>query len=212
MQKPRFFLLIFLIFFLFHSFHWLSSQAPAYALNPGSYFFRFTQPQSTASSSQKTGQNSSNPILNPNYTITAGFPHTQTINDFNFTISNTSIDFAILSPETPITKTNTLSISAPYTRGYSVLAYQNHPLQLSSVNSIPDLTSSDSYGFGYSLTSSDQPQAFPDQSQHQPPLTLLSSSSATTDTAIITYQVNIPPTQAAGDYANTIFFLAIPAF
>lgn len=181
----------------------------ALAINPGAYLFRFTNPQLATSSAQALPQTSPIP---PSFQFKAGFPNITTITDFNFTISNISLDFGILTPETLIQKTNTLSISALQTHGYSILAYQNHPLQLASNITIPNLTASDAYGFGYNLNSADSIQVFADQSQNQPPQTIFSSITAAPLTSAITYQLKIPSTQAAGDYENTIYFLAIPAY
>jgi len=183
-------------------------SSPTQALNPGAYLFRFTNPQSTTSA-QTLPQTPPNP---PSFQLKAGFPNITTITDFNFTISDISIDFSILTPETLLQKTNILSISAPQTHGYSLLAYQNHPLQLASNITIPDLTSASNYGFGYNLDQAKTFQAFADQSQNQPPQTIFSSSTATPFTTTSTYQLKIPATQAAGDYENTIYFLAIPSY
>jgi hypothetical protein len=199
------------LFYLFLSFFFLVNCFPAHALNPGSYLFRFKNPLSSTPSSTTTSQIPFNQPSTLNYQLTPGFPEVKIISDFNFTISDISVDFGILTPETPSKRNQTLSVSAPNTRGYSILAYQNHPLQLSSANAIPNWTSSDSYGFGYSLDNQSF-QAFPDQSQNQPPQTIISSHLATITATIINYQVNIPPTQAAGDYENTIYFLALPAY
>lgn len=144
--------------------------------------------------------------------------------DFTFTISNISIDFGDLTPNTLSTKTNTLTISAPGINGYSVLALTNHPLQLkASTTTIPDITAGSwtkttTHGFGYNLTGQDITPDFTDSTYFRPfgnltPATILTSTNPTTkSSATVTYQLNLPATQAAGSYTNQINYYALPTY
>ena len=182
-----------------------------YALNPGAYLFRFNNPQSATQSSKTTVPLSLNQSSNLNYQVNVGFPNLKIKSDFNFTVSEISIDFKNLPPETLLTRSNTLSVNAQNTRGYSILAYQNHPLTLVSSVAIPDWSATDSYGFGYSLDNI-LFQSFSDQSRDQLPATLTTFNTGTSQSTTITYQIKIPSTQAAGDYQNIIYYLALPAY
>jgi len=186
----------------------------ALALNPGAYLFRFNNPQTATQSSLTTPFLPLNQPSNPNITVNSGFDDTNKLrvkSAFEFTISTISLDFKNLTPNTLLQKTNTLTISAPNTRGYSILAYQNNPLQLASSVTIPNWSTDNSFGFGYSLDNLVF-QSFPDQSRDQSPAIITSSHHGISQSIPITYQIKIPSTQAAGNYQNIIYYLALPAY
>ena len=156
------------------------------------------------------------------------------IQDFTFTISDLSISFSDLAPNTLVTKTNTLTIAAPGTNGYSITATTNHPLKLqSSTTAIPDTTcdqndcnqttaapwtKTTTHGFGYNLTGDDLPTDFINSTHFRPftnqssPTILTRTKPTTKSTATVTYQLNVPATQATGDYQNQINYVALPTY
>jgi len=223
------FLSLILSFFVFSS--------PILAINQpnsGSYLFDWTNPDKIhdnfATPSSQTPDSTG-------FTLKAGFPHVKTIIPFSFTVSNLSIDFGTLSPSTFYTKSNTLTVSSGASNGYSVVAFQNHPLKLQTLTAnIPDTdcntscdqstadiwTKTDKYGFGYNMSGQDIPadfknstyfKQFSDHSNAETSQIIMSlNRSGQNRTATVTYKINISPTQPSGDYKNTITFIAIPSY
>jgi len=172
------------------------------------------------------------------YIVRAGFPYIKTIIAFAFTISDLSIDFGTLTADTPSTLTNTLTVSSGGAGGYSVTAFENNPLKLqSSATTIPDTvcdasgcdettagvwSSNSIYGFGYNMSGDDIPGAFTDStyykqfadnSNSESAQTVMSSNNVGRNRiATVTYKVNVSSIQAAGDYANSITFIATPGY
>ncbi|MDZ7587071.1 MAG: hypothetical protein U0946_04895 [Patescibacteria group bacterium] len=183
------------------------------------------------------GQTAPGEYASSGFYVKAGFPYIKTIIPFAFTISNLSINFGTLTPSTFTTLTNTLTVSSGGAGGYAVVANENHPLQLqeTAVN-IPDTncdtscdettaaiwTNTSKYGFGYNMSGNDIPAAFVDstyfkqfanQSALEAVQIVMSSSNVGKNrVATVTYKVNIPATQSAGDYENAIMFLATPTY
>ncbi len=100
-----------------------------------------------------------------NYKVRAGFQYISSIIPFAFSISDTIIDFGVLSPTNPVTRTSTISVDNQSANGYVVTASENHQLLVPAKGAvIPDTTcdagtctqttpaawtSSLVYGFGY---------------------------------------------------------------
>lgn len=178
---------------------------------------------------------------NPNYKVKSGFQNISTSNFFTFSISQTLIDFGILSPTNPVTRTNILTILSGSTNGYSVTAFENHKLSstLSGVF-IPDTTCDNgacsesntaawtnplTYGFGYrcdNLQGTDCASGFSypsfykqfaDASNSEMPQILMSGINiGIIKKAQITYKVNVSGTQQPGFYNNVINYIAVPNF
>lgn len=172
------------------------------------------------------------------FKVKAGFPYIKTILPFSFTISDLSIDFGSLTPETFSTQTNTLTVTSGGAGGYSVTAQESRPLTVQSgAATIPDTNCDNDacsetsagiwintakYGFGYNMSGDDVPAAFADStyfkqfadaSQSETAQTVMSSANVGTNrTATVTYKVNTGPLQTAGDYENAITFIAAPVF
>lgn len=169
--------------------------------------------------------------------VKAGFPYIKTIIPFSFSISDLSIDFGTLSPSTFATLTNTLTVSFGAAGGYSVVAHQDHPLKLQTGSTtIPDTTcdtacdettaavwiNTTNYGFGYNMSGHDVPAAFVDNTYFKQfadnsigesdQIVMSSANVGIGRTATVTYKVNVGATQAAGDYENSIVFIATPTY
>lgn len=194
---------------------------------------------------------------NSNFKITAGFEKnassssanqnqsssstttSSSTEPFSFSISSNSINFGILSPTDPITRTNDLEIKTGSALDYMVSASENSELKTTSAF-IPDTTCDNgacseitsapwentlTYGFGYrcdNLSEMDcelgfeEPtlfKQFPNESKEeiaQP--VMFGSSSSGIKKSRITYKINISGTQASGDYTNTITYIATPTY
>ncbi len=184
------------------------------------------------------GQTAPGLYVGNNFKVRSGFQYINSIIPFAFTISNTFIDFGTLSPTTPVTRTNTLTVSNGSAFGYQVTASENHPLLVpSSGQTIPDTTcdsgtctqtnpgawvSTLTYGFGYSCTNlsgSDCTAGFSNGANFAPfaasPSAVIVMSSLNVGRnrqSQITYKLNISGTQAAGTYTNVINYIATPSF
>ncbi len=176
-----------------------------------------------------------------NYRVRAGFQYIRSIIPFSFTISQTQIDFGILSATNPVTRTNSLTISNGSAGGYTLTASENHQLLLPDSGSlIPDTTCDDgicsqsasaawtstlTYGFGYrcdNISGTDCASGFAattfykqfaDASKSETAQTVMSGTNAGEDIqSDITYKVNISGSQAAGTYTNVVTYIATPTF
>ncbi|MCL4354392.1 hypothetical protein M1349_02865 [Patescibacteria group bacterium] len=103
-----------------------------------------------------------------NFKVRSGFQYIYTLYPFSFSISDLDIDFGIIDPTSPVSRTNILSVDNQTAGGYVVTGYENHQLLIpASGDLIPD-TSCDNglctettsgpwvgtetsltYGFGY---------------------------------------------------------------
>ena len=185
------------------------------------------------------GQTAPGEYKSSGFYVKAGFPYIKTIIPFSFTISDLSIDFGTLTPNVfpSPPPTNTLTVSFGGAGGYAVTANENHPLQLqATATNIPDTncdtscsettaavwTNTAKYGFGYNMSGNDIPVAFinstyykqfADKSALETSQEVMGSSNVGKNrVATVTYKVNISPTQSAGNYENSIMFLATPTY
>jgi len=109
------------------------------------------------------------------FRVKAGFQYVHSIIPFSFSISDISVDFNTLTPELPVTRQATLTVKAGGAGGYSVVAYENHPLELTPGTTIPDTpcnsgpcsesqaelwTLDTKYGFGFNMDGDDVPTDF----------------------------------------------------
>lgn len=155
---------------------------------------------------------------------------------FGVTISQSFIDFGILSPTYPVIRTNNISITKGSASGYQLLAFNDHPLENSAKNIIPDTscnsgsctttlsepwTSTLSYGLGYrcdletqgcnAFLDSNSFMRFAHEGDAEQPYAMIKSVKSL-EQAQITYKLNISKTQNQGFYTNTITYLAIPMY
>jgi len=183
------------------------------------------------------GQTGPGEYSSTGYRVKAGFQYINSIIPFSFSISDIQKNFGTLTPETPVTSTSTLTVSAGGAGGYSIKAHEDHPLRtFDEVNTIIDTlcdttcsettaaswTSSVKYGFGFNMDGNDVPadftttdyyRQFADRSTAESDATIMSSANVgTSRTATITYKVNVSSVQPAGTYQNIIRFTAIPSY
>lgn len=184
------------------------------------------------------GQTSPGLYSSTGYHAHMGFWYVKSKIPFAFTISDLSIDFGTLTPKSPSSLTNTLTVSSGGAGGYQVTARENDTLKtLAGTSSIPDTTCDSAgcnettaapwtlntvYGFGYNMSGNDIPatfsgptyfRPFPSSAALENPAVVMSSALVgKSRTATVTYKVNISGSQAAGDYENYLVFVATPTY
>ena len=211
-------------------------ESTSYKIRMGN--FNITSGLKSSSSYSLTdtvGQTAAGLFTSSGYSVKAGFQYIYTLYDFSFTISDLTINLGTLTPNTLLTDSNNLTVSAPG-QGYSVAGFETTRLK-NGTNYIPDTgcnsgsctqstagvwTSTTALGFGYNATGDDIDSDFTDSTYFRPfpdlslgdsPEIILTSSSAGQDrTATITYQANVGPSQAAGDYTTSIIYIATPTY
>ena len=235
--------LIFLLSFLFA----LGALSPLEAVNMQSPSFRIqwgniniggrNQASTNYQLGVTMGQIAPGRFASSGYLVRAGFQYIHSKIAFSFTVSSLDINLGNLSPNTPATATNVLTVAAGGAGGYQVLAFESHPLRSESGDDIADTTcdnndcdetvagvwtSTTSYGFGFNIQGDDIPSDFIDttyfrqfanQEAGESPQVIMSSNSVTQQSqATVTYKANISPTQPAGNYQTSITFLAVPMY
>lgn len=239
-----FLLLNFALFCLFYA-HAINAQT---SMSNSSYVIRFPNLNSFAgkptNASYKLGitggQIAPGLYSGSNYKVRAGFQYIKSIIPFSFAISSIFVDFGPITPGTPITRTNFLTVSNGSAYGYTVLARENHQLMVNASGEvIPDTTcdsgtcneqtsaawsSLTTYGFGYrcdNIAGADCQSDFSNAANYKQ---FASSASGELAQPVmrglnagrniqtqITYKVNISATQPAGYYENAITFIAVPS-
>lgn len=181
-----------------------------------------------------------------NYTLCAGFYggiecNKPTSGVFTFTVSPTSLDFGVIDPTFPVSRSNTLTVTSQQ-NGYTVIASEDKPLTASASGAIiPNTTcdnglctattsdrwfvsngQSNTFGFGYrcdAVSGTDCASGFSDSTYFKQfaifpssAIVMSSNTSGSNKQVNITYKVNIPGSQLPGVYANTITYVASPNF
>lgn len=187
--------------------------------------------------SQTLGQTAAGLYSSAGYRVKSGFQYIYSIIPFSFSISALSINFGDLTPQTPVTATENLTVSDGGAGGYQVYASEDHPLQVgTTVRQIPNTncdtsctdtaagvwSSTSKYGFGFNMSGSDIPadfsgltyyRPFADRSIAQNPQVVMSSIYVGTNRqSTVTYKVNVSGIQAAGKYNNIIMYTAVPSY
>lgn len=199
----------------------------------------------TSDSGQKPADNTAQTVegeyTGTNYKVKAGFDYNYPFTAYSFTLSQTMVDFGILSATNPVIRDLQLTVDNPPPHGYQVLAAEDHVLLSNTGNyPIPDTSCdngscSDSvaapwsstltYGFGYrcedkagsacdpSFANQDYYKEFPDLSKKEAAGVIMQGKEASkTATSQITYKVNISGTQQPGKYSNHISYIAAPGY
>ena len=185
-----------------------------------------------------SGQTPNNLFTGANYKVRAGFQYINSIIPFSFSLSSVFIDFGVISPTSPVTRTNTLTVSFGSAHGYQVTVSQNRNLRADASGwEIPPTTcdggtcttttaaawtSSLVYGFGYrcdDITGTDCNTDFSTSTFYKQFIASPSAVSVMSSSNVgrnrkgqITYKVNVSGTQPAGLYTNIINYIATPTF
>ncbi len=189
--------------------------------------------------SDTLGQMAAGQFSSTGYVVKAGFQYLHSIIPFRFSISDISIDFGSLIPNTPVTATTNLTVSFGAAGQYLVTAIEEGPLKTQSGNAISDTScdggantcseslakvwsSTSAYGFGYGMSGNDIPadfidatyfRPFPDRTAAESPATVMTSTNVGKNrVSTLTFKVNISPIQPAGSYQTIINFVATPSF
>lgn len=173
--------------------------------------------------------------------VTSKIPARKQSKPFLFSISQTLIDFSILSPANPIKRSNELTVSKGSANGYSIFAFEDKEISSVSPSAfIPDTTCDNgqcsetssapwtnplTYGFGYrcdnligtdcmsGFSEADFYKQFANASMSEIPQKIMASTNNKSNNSVqITYKINIPGAQPFALYSNTITFIAIPNF
>jgi hypothetical protein len=172
-----------------------------------------------------------------NYFVGGGFQYIYQIDEFFFQISKIYIDLGELTSGIHNSDSHTLNITTR-NAGYTVYAYEEHPLQHSSgLYTIPDTTCDAGTcsqttaalwqtqtipGFGFNMTGHDIPldfvnanyfRQFANQATSEPMQIVMSAVNASyRRQATVTYKAGIAGSQAAGKYETTVVFVAVPSY
>ena len=214
-------------------------ESPSYVIQMGNLNMGSGEQNSSSYQlTNTTGQTAAGPFNGLTKFLGSGFQYIYTIGNFKFSISKLNIDFGSLIIGSHSTDSLTLTIDAKGAGGYTIYAYEQHPLRHQNGTSFIPNTSCDAAdctfslaknwtnqaipGFGFNATgnhiASDFVNAnyfrpFSDQSLGQAMQPVMSSTEvATQEQAILTYKVGIDATQTAGFYKTAIVFVAVPGF
>lgn len=249
MRIKKIFTIFLFSFSLFLSFGLFASQALAEKLESNSFVIQFgnfnvTSGEKDSASFNVTdtvGQTAAGPFGeygSSSYFVGAGFQYIYQIGQFYFSISDVDIDLGELITGSHNTDSNVLTIYTKGAGGYTVYAYEAHPLEHSTGDyNIPDTTCDDSLcdettatiwsdqnipGFGFNISgdhvSSDfinntYFRQFADQSSAENAQVVMSSANiAQGDQATVTYKAGVNSSQAAGNYQTNIVYIAVPGF
>ncbi len=241
-----------LFFFCFLSFIWFftdSNQVFAENMQSESYKIQFGN--FNTSSGRKTGDSfvlsdtmgglAAGPYGqygSSNYFIGGGFQYVYQIDYFQFSISKLNIDLGELFADSFKTDSHTIGITTNGASGYSVYAFENHPLRVNSgVQTIQDTTCDlgncdevlaaswtdpTAAGFGFNVSGDDVTSDFinvnyfrqfaNNEASESMQQIMGSSNVALNRTATINYKASMPGNQAAGSYQTSIVFVAVPGY
>lgn len=172
------------------------------------------------------------------YFVGSGFQYIYQIDTFSFQISKTLINFGELIENTHNTDSHTLTITTKGAGGYSVYAFEEHPLrQQQGSEEIPDTTCDSGTcshtaaavwtnqsiaGFGYNMSGNDIPanfidntyfKSFADNESADPMQVVMSSDNiANQRQATVTYKAGIGDYQASGNYETAVVYVAVPGY
>lgn len=185
-----------------------------------------------------TGQTGANLFSGTNYKVRAGFQYIYSIIPFRFSVSNTFIDFGVVSPTNAVLRTSQLTISNGSANGYQVTASQDHNLRVNQTGQEIPATTCDTgsctptasdiwtnslvYGFGYrcdNITGTDCASGFSTSTFFKSFISSPSAVAVMTGPNVgrskvvqITYKLNISTSQATGLYTNVINYIATPRY
>jgi hypothetical protein len=172
------------------------------------------------------------------YFVGSGFQYIYQIDNFSFQISKTLVDLGELDVNTHVSDSHTLTITTRGAGGYSVYAFEEHPLrQVQGSQEIADTTCDSGActhtsaavwtnqsiaGFGYNMSGNDIPSNFIDNTyfknfannEASDPMQIVMSSNniANQRASTVTYKAGIGGLQASGNYETSIVYVAVPGY
>ena len=223
------------------------SQGVSSSMKNSSYILRTGNFNTAAGRSTGSGTNLNITVgqLSPglytgaNFKLRAGFQYLPTGVPFSFSISSNFINFGLLEPTNPVTRTNILTVSNRSSGGYVVSVSEDHELKTPEGAVIPDTTCDSgtcsetvsaawsntlTYGFGYrcdgvgsnycaeGFSDSASFKQFANRANSEEQETVMKGTSGRNHKSQITYRVNVSGSQAAGYYTNVITYVATPTY
>lgn len=185
------------------------------------------------------GQTAATDFQSNGYIVKSGFQYIHSIIPFNFSISDTSIEFEDVKPNEFNQSTFDLAVSYGAAGKYQITASQDGPLTSEDKTKIIEPTFCDQkdkclvtlakpwqskgvYGFGYNLAGDDIPKdfknkdyfrPFPDLKKSEEPVTVMSSYNVGKQKkAQVNLRLDISPLISTGTYTTVIKFVATPSF
>lgn len=185
------------------------------------------------------GQIGANQFQSAGYVAKLGFQYLRATLPFQITVAKTNINLGNLAPNTPSTDTTSLQVTFENTLGYQITAAQEKPLKTLTGETIPNTlcdgsdntcskttakiwNSNSAYGFGYNMSeqgiSSDfinntYYRPFADESAGDSPVSIMSfQGKGNRHQGVITFKVNVSPTQIVGSYQTIIHLTATPSY
>lgn len=173
------------------------------------------------------------------YFVGSGFQYIYQIKQFSFTLSKMSIDLGLLATGAHNTDSHLATITTRGAGGYTVYAYETHPLlHQNNVDTIPDTTcdagacdettagiwtDTDIGGFGFNadgstaasdfLTTNHFRQFANDEAAESMQPVMTSNDIAIEDQATITYKAGLSSgSQVAGLYETNVVYVAVPGY
>lgn len=187
--------------------------------------------------SENQSANNNRVIIGKNYQAVLGFGDIVSQFLFSAKISSNLIDYGKLYPTNPILRDLSLELDSRSSHGYTVIAYEDHPLADSTLsNLIPD-TSCDrglcsqttsaiwqdrlTYGFGYTCENigrnvcvgfedSGQFKRFSDGSKPEKYEPVIAGVGKSIDKAKIIHKLNLSASQKDKAYINNLYYIVIP--
>ncbi len=171
------------------------------------------------------------------YFIGAGFQYIYQIKDFSFVISDVTMNLGELAQGVFGTDSHTLTITTRGAGGYSIYAFEDHPLRSENADEIVNTTCDTGTctnttagiwtntaisGFGFNMTGDDIPGDFVNNTYFRPfanneiaqamQVVMSSNNVALDRQSTVTYQAAKAGTTAAGNYETSVSFVAVPGF
>lgn len=233
MKKVIFILFLFLPFSIVHAQTMSNDQ---YKIKQGN--FNAASGTATGSNSKlnfELGETAPGIYSGTNYKVRAGYQYIKATIPFSFALTPSLVDFGVVSPNNPITRTSDLTVSNGSAKGYAVtISADRHPTSTEgqvipptscdsgdcNENKAAVWTSTLAYGFGFrcdNINGKECEASF--LSNYYKPLPISPSTKIIMSGGIginkksqAVYKVNISPTQPSGVYKNNITFIAAPTF
>lgn len=241
---------VFILVFISYAWQtWRPVPLSAEELKSDSYIIQFgnfntTSGEKSSASYNVTdtvGQTGSGPFGaygSSGYFVGGGFQYIYQIDTFRFTISKIAIDLGTLTPGVHNTGSHTLTITTKGAGGYTIYAYELHPLRtLGGVDVIPDTTCDAGTctdttaqvwitptipGFGFNMTGDDIPADFVNSNYFRPfadisaadtmQVVMSSANIANQRQSTVTYKAGVSGSQAAGSYQTGVVYVAVPGY
>jgi hypothetical protein len=170
-----------------------------------------------------------------NYKVRAGFQYIKTNIPFSFALTPSTVDFGVVSPNNPVTRTSELTVSNGSANGYTVTISADRQPTSGEGNVIPATTcdngdcsenkaslwtSTLAYGFGFrcdNINGKECEASFLENYYKPLPISpsskiIMSGGIGKNKKSNAVYKVNISPSQQPGVYRNNITFIAAPTF